>query len=116
MLTLLGWIGAAIGAYLIYWVYFGTLYLTLSRGSGTVLTAAWLVWGWPFMILVLVALLSANWRLGVAVLLIAIGATLGGVLGSLFAKWTHRDRFEGALTGALISLFPVGPAVMHLVR
>lgn len=117
MLTeLLGWIAGAIGAVLIYWIYFGGLNLTLSRGSGTILTAAWLVWGWPFVVLVLFALASGKWKLGAAVLLILIGSVIGGFIGSLIAKWRMNDRFEGALAGALISLFPVGPTVMWLIR
>lgn len=116
MLELLKTALGLVGILAIIWFYCAVAEASTSHGAGTVFTAAWLAWGWPFLFLILIALLSGSWRLGLAVLLIGVAAFIGGWIGSLIARWRHNDSFGGAIIGAMAGLFVAGAPILHVMK
>jgi len=96
-------------------IYGNALEMTLSRGTPTFITGAWLLWGLPLMWLVFAALFTQRWRGAAAALAIALGTTIGCYLGSRIARWRRHDSFEGAILGGFTGLFVSGPLAVNFI-
>lgn len=116
MIEIAGWAAAALGVLVLYWLFFSGIEMSLSRGTPTLLTAAWLIWGWPLLTLVLISIASANWRVGVITLGTGVSAVLGAAIGSGAAKLRRNDRFEAALIGAFLGMAAGGTTLVQMFR